>query len=181
MLYEGQSCASYCSPIEDQVNSFRGLSWKSITVQYSVSDCLDLLTLQSLQNCFQSCDHLTVVSRFPRLKWKLPSFSSGSAVVDLLAGCCYCNGLWIYFIILLFHSISFGSASFSLQCFRCLFPPPPLSHAFPSCCKQAVLLVSRQETAWKDRKDIKTWNPIRIELEYLQLWLGRYLYFWCGN
>ena len=40
--------------------------------------------VHSLQNCFQSCDHLTVASHLPRLKWKWLSFYSGSAAVDLL-------------------------------------------------------------------------------------------------
>lgn len=39
----------------------------------------------SLQDCFWTWDHLTVVSHFPRLKWKWPNFYSGSAVGHCLA------------------------------------------------------------------------------------------------
>lgn len=153
------------------MNGFRGLSWKSISVQYSVTDCLDLLTLFTLCGIVSNAV-ITVASHFPRLKWKRPSFYSGSAVVDQLAGCCYCKGFWISFIILLLHSIGLVWHLVLQILFNVFFSP--LSHTFSSCRKQAVLLVSRQETAWKDRKNIKKWVPIRREPEYHQLCLGRY-------
>lgn len=109
-----------------------------------LAECLlGLLTLQSIAELFPKLWSSYSCFSFPRLKWKWPSFYSGSAVVDLLAGCCNCKGFWISFIVLLLHSIGFGSASCAPKCFQCLFFF--LSRTFPSCCKQALLLVSRQE------------------------------------
>ena len=126
VLYERQSCASYCNPIEDQVNSFRGLSWKSIAVQYSVIDCLDLLMLFTLCRIVSKAVIILQLLHIC-LGWNGNDWASILVQLQLTC-CCYCKGFWISFIILLLHSIDFSLASCPPKCFQCLFFFSPLTY-----------------------------------------------------